>query len=144
MPLLPGRAAVHQALPSSVGASVQHAAGFMAADGSGAAAQLTGGCGVPGNQGPTRVPPVQGRWAMSPGPMLPGDIHLPSMTGCWKVPLPHQALLYKRSRAEVMLPVLLTYLTLWALPEPTIPTGHAMAAGVWDIQGPAQVAGASQ
>lgn len=112
--------------------------GFMAADGSGAAAQLTGGCGVPGSQGPTRVPPVQGRWALSPGPVLPGDIHLPSMTGCWKVPLPHQALLYKRSRAEVMLPVLLPHLTLRALPEPTIPTGHAMAAGVQDIEDPSR------
>lgn len=112
--------------------------GFMAADGSGAAAQLTGGCGVPGSQGPTRVPPVRGRWAPSPGPVLPGDIHLPSMTGCWKVPLPRQALLYKRSRAEVMLPDLLPHLTLRALPEPTIPTGHATAAGGCDIQGPSQ------
>lgn len=112
--------------------------GFMAADGSGAAARLTGGCGVPGSQGPTGVPPVQGRWALSPAPVLPGDIHLPSMTGCWKVPLPRQALLYKRSRAEVMLPALLPHLTLRALPEPTVPTGRAMAARVWDIEGLSQ------
>lgn len=81
---------------------------------------------------------MQGRWALSLGLVLPGDIHLPSMTGCWKVPLPHQALLYKRSRAEVMLPVLLPHLTLRALPEPTIPTGRATAARVWDIESPSQ------
>lgn len=66
---------------------------FIAADGSGAAAQLTSGCGLPGSRGPAGAGPVGAEPSLRSGRFCQGTSICPAPTGCWKVPLPCKALL---------------------------------------------------
>lgn len=59
----------------------------MAADGSGAAAQLTSGCGVPGSRGPASAGPTGAEPSLCSGWFCQGKSICPAPTGCWKVPL---------------------------------------------------------
>ena len=66
---------------------------FIAADGSGAAAQLTSGCGLPGSRGPASAGPVGAEPSLCSGRFCQGTSICPAPTSCWKVPLPCKALL---------------------------------------------------
>lgn len=61
--------------------------GFMAADGSGAAARLTSGYGLPGSRGPAGAGPVGAEPSPRSGRFCQGTSICPAPTGCWKVPL---------------------------------------------------------